>query len=157
MDYQLSYATLARGQGDTGQERRLSAGFNINSPINRSTEETLRGHFTELRFIAEGVRLWDADGVAGQRRDYLTVAAEYVTGTWVLDASETERWTRNPGSTVHDSLTALSIGKNLPSDTTVALGVARHNEGGAESWWAGLQLSQTLTTCNRCLIRSRHY
>jgi len=157
LDYQLSYATLARGMGDTGQERRMAAGFNINAPLNRSTEETLRGHFTELRFIAEAVRLLDADGVAGQRRDYLTEAFEYVTGTWVIDASETDRWTHNSGSTVHDSLSAVSLGKNLPSDTTVALGVARHDEGGVESWWAGLQLSQTLTTCNRCLIRSKHY
>ncbi len=157
LDYQVSYATLARGFGDTGQERRIAAGLNINAPVNRSVEETLRGHFSEFRFIAEAVRLLDADGVAGQKRDYVTEAFEYVRGTWVLDFAETDRWTRNPGSTVHDRLTSASIGKALPSDTAVSLGIAQHDEGGVKSFWAGLQLSQTLTTCDRCLIRSKHY
>ena len=157
LDYQLSYATLGQGQGDSGQERRLSGGFNINMPLNGSVEETLRGHFAELRLIGEAVREWDADGVSGQKRDYVTEAAEYVHGTWVFDLTETDRWTRNPGSDVHDRLTTASIGKAIPSDTTIALGIGQHHESGVNSLWFGLQLSQTLTVCDRCLIRAKHY
>ena len=157
LSYQASYAWLGQGLGDTGVEHRASFGVNANIPLNGGVAETLRGRFSQIRLMGEAVRRWDANGVAGQRMDYLTGAMEYVQGNWVFDLSATGRWTTYLGQTTADRLAQATIGYNLPMDTTVALGVAYQRTGGVDGLYVGLQLTYTYTSCDRCMILAKHY
>ena len=159
LDYQLSAASLGAGAGADGNERRFAAGFDLNIPLNGGTvEQTLQGRFEELRLFAEGVHFDRADGLDGHWRDYLTGSAEFQHGQWVYDLTDTERWTGQPGQHGdYDSMQSLTVGYALPSDTVVAVGLARERVGGETGLYVGVSLSQTLTICDRCLIRARHY
>ncbi len=158
LDYQISLASLGHGVDGDKDERRGSAGFNFNIPLNGSVEETLRGRFSELRLLAEAVRIDSADGISGQRRDYLIGAVEYQRGQWVFDLTASDRRSMDPfAPAVHDKLQSVAIGYSLPSDMVVAVGLAHEVIGGQDGILVGLQVSQTLTTCDRCLIRGRHY
>lgn len=158
LNYQASYASLAKGFGGDGPERRTSVGADVNIPLNWSIAETLSGRFSELRIFAEGVRLNRADGIDGQKRDYLTGAMEYVRGPWVFDFTASERWSDAPFTPrERDTTQSLAIGYSLPSDTFVALGLAHDDVGGQSGTFFGFQLSQAFTQCDRCLIKGRHY
>lgn len=159
LDYQVSYANLAKGVDGDSNEHRYAASADIQVPLGGGTiEQTLRGRFNELRLFAEAVRIDHVRGFSGFRADYQTVAAEVASGPWVFDLSGSLRRLRDDfGNVVKDDLQTASIGYNLPSDTVVALGVSREYESGQRGWLFGISIAQVITTCDRCLIRSRHY
>ncbi len=157
LSYQLSAATLGRGEGDTGTEQRLGAGFNLNLPIRNGVAETLRGGFTKINLMGEAVRRWNADGIAGRNIDYLTGSAELVYGPWFFDLSATDRNTALAGDTTKDRLWQAAIGYNFLADTSLSFGVARKDEGGAMSTIFGTQLTYTLTSCDRCQILAKKH
>jgi len=157
-NYQLSFVSLGAGKGTEADEHRFAASFDVNIPLNGGTiAQTLQGRFEELRLFAEGVHFDSADGFNGHGRNYLTGATEFVHGPWVVDLTATERWSNGPGLHDYDSLQSVALGYALPSDTTVAIGMARERAAGESGVYFGISLSQTLTICDRCLIRGRHY
>lgn len=155
LSYQLSAATLGRGLNDNGSEKRIGAGFNLNVPIRNGVAETLRGGFTKLNLMAEAVRRWNADGVAGQTIDYLTGSAELVYGSWFFDLSATNRNTALAGDVTKDRLLQAAIGYNFLADTALSFGIALKDEGGVKSTVFGTQLTYTLTSCDRCQILAK--
>jgi len=157
-NYQLSFVSLGRGSDGQADEHRFAASFDANIPLRGGTiAQTLEGRFEELRLFAEGVHYDDADGFRGHGRNYLTGATEFVHGPWVFDLTATERWLTGPGLHDYDSLQSIAIGYALPSDTTVAIGAGRERVAGENGFLVGISISQTLTICDRCLIRGRHY
>jgi len=159
LNYQLSAARLAHGSDGDAAEQRYAASADINLPLNGGTiAQTLRGRFNEFRLFGEAVRVDNENGFKGHRADYQTVSAELASGPWVFDTSVTLRQHLSAGlPTVNDDLESAAIGYNLPSDTVVALGIAREHIDGSTGTYVGISISQVLTTCDRCLIRARHY
>ncbi len=59
--------------------------------------------------------------------------------------------------TQRDSIYTATLGYNFPSQSLVSLSVARERVGDRAGVYAGLRLTQTLTTCSRCQTRGRAY
>jgi hypothetical protein len=156
--YQASVIRWGQAYGAERGEWWTTLGGDINIPLEGTVEDTLRGRYSQLRFYVEAVRRDNFDGVAGRTRQFLSGAAEYLVGPWVFDLTTTQRWTddRVTGSE-RDTLYTASIGYSLPSDTVAAISVATENVGGRDGVYAGLRLTQTLTSCSRCLVKGRHY
>ena len=94
----------------------------------------------------------------GRARQFLSASAEYLNGPLVLDLTTTQRWTRDRVTgRDHDTLYTASVGYVLPSDTVAAVSIASERVGGRDGVYAGLRITQTLTSCNRCLAKGRSY
>ena len=158
-DWQLSVARLAHGIDGDKAELRYAGSADINLPLRGGTiEQTLRGRFDEFRLFGEVVHIDNAGGLSGNWASYETLSSELAHGPWVFDLSGTFRQTHEAGlGTTRDDLESGAIGFSLPSDTTVAVGAGRERVSGQTGVYVGISLSQVFTTCDRCLIRARHY
>ena len=70
----------------------------------------------------------------------------------------TQRWTTDRVMPLQkDELYTVSLGYVLPSATTATLSVAHEVVGPAQGVYAGFRLTQTFTTCSRCLAKGSFY
>lgn len=158
MSYQASVIRWGKSYGAQRGEWWTTFGGDITVPLAGTVADTLSVRYSQLRFYVEGVRRDNFDGVAGRTRHFLSGTAEYLVGPWVFDLTTTQRWTRDRVTgKEHDTLYTASIGYALPSDTVAAASVASETVGGRKGVYAGLRLTQTFTTCGRCLVKGRAY
>lgn len=97
--------------------------------------------------LIEVVRFWDADGVAGQKRFYLTTSVEVERQGWTFSLSHTWRNTRLPAGagTGHDTLFTTSGGYAFDNGVGVAIGWSHRNEDSISTDTLGLLLSYELS------------
>ena len=127
-------------------------------PLKGSILDTLRGEYSQLLIYGEATRRDNFEGVAGRARNWVSGSAEYMTGPWTFDLTATERWTTDRiDPTRHDHNYTATIGYALPTNTLGQLSVAAEKIGDRSGVYAGLRITQTLTTCDRCLVRGRHF
>jgi hypothetical protein len=111
-----------------------------------------------VRLYVEGVRLQNFHGIDGRSRDFLSASADYLTGPWILDATTTQRWTRDRTMPLQkDRLFTMSVGYKVAGQTIVTVSVAAERVDQRHGLYAGIRLTQTLTTCNRCMVRGTAY
>jgi hypothetical protein len=158
MNYQASAIRWGKAYGAGRGEFWTTVGADLSIPLGGSVADTLRNHYSQISLFVEGARRDNFDGVAGRLRQFLSGSMEYLNGPWVLDLTTTQRWTDDRlTASQHDTLYTASIGFSLPSDTVAAVSVATERVGGRDGVYAGLRLTQTLTSCNRCLAKGRFY
>ena len=158
MNYQLSAIRWGKAYGAQKGEFWTTAGADLSIPLHGSVADTLRNHYSQLSLFVEAARRDNFDGVDGRARQFLSASAEYLNGPLVLDLTTTQRWTRDRVTgRDHDTLYTASVGYVLPSDTVAAVSIASERVGGRDGVYAGLRITQTLTSCNRCLAKGRSY
>lgn len=157
LDYQASIIRWGKTAGTERAEFWSTLGGNLNIPLHGSVEDTLRGHYGQARVYVEAARRDNFNGVAGRARDYLSGAATYLTGPWQVNLTTTQRWTTDRTAPLQrDRLYTTSLGYTLPSRTVIALSVGREDVGGQRGPYVGIRITQTLTTCSRCVASERY-
>ncbi len=127
-------------------------------PLRDSIASTLQRDYAQLHLYVEAVRRQNFQGAAGRARDYLSASAEYLSGSWIFDATTTQRWTSDRVAPLQkDSNYTATIGYRLPTQTIVSVSVADEWVGERRGIYAGIRLTQTFTTCNRCQVRGVAY
>lgn len=95
--------------------------------------------------IVEHVHIFDADGVEGQRRNYLTTGFSVERDGWEFALSHTFRHTHAPmGGTVRDNLIATSLGYTFDFGLGVAVGYSYRNEDSIATHTVGVLLTYEL-------------
>jgi len=100
-----------------------------------------------IKPIVEYVHIFDADGVSGQRRNYLTTGFSIEKDNWEFTLSHTFRHTHTPmAGTVRDNLFATSIGYTFKkvlfeNDLGVAVGYSYRNEDSIATHTVGVLLT----------------
>lgn len=158
MSYQASVIRWGQTEGADRGELWATLGADLTVPLRGSVADTLRGEYAQLVFYAEGARRENFEGVAGRARNWLSGSVEYLTGPWTFDLTTTQRWTTGDAEAERrDRLYTTTIGYGLPTNTIIAVSAAHEKIGDRKGLYAGLRLTQTLTACDRCLVRGRHY
>jgi hypothetical protein len=158
MGYQASVIRWGKAHGDQKGQWWSTADFDLSIPLGGSVEDTLRGRYSQLHLFLEGVRQDNFEGFDGRTRHLLSASAEYLYGPWVLDLTTTQRWTRDRlAGRQKDAIYTTTLGYALPSDTVAAVSIAHETADGREGVYAGFRLTQTLTSCSRCLTKGRYY
>ncbi|MDP9108144.1 MAG: hypothetical protein M3N23_03620 [Pseudomonadota bacterium] len=157
LDYQASVIRWGKTQGAERGEFWSTIGGNLNIPVHGSVDDTLRGRFGMIKLYTEAARRDNFSGVAGRTRDYLSGAASYLYGPWQANLTTTQRWTTDRvDSLKRDHLYTASLGYTLPSRTVIAFTLAREDVAGRGSSYAGLRITQTLTSCSKCVASERY-
>ena len=158
MNYQLSAIRWGKTYGNDRAEFWTTAGADLVIPLKGSIAETLRSEYSQLLIYGEAARRDNFEGVAGRARNWVSGSVEYMTGAWTFDLTATERWTTDrTDPTRRDHLYTGTLGYALPTNTVTQFSVASEEIGDRSGIYAGLRITQTLTTCDRCLAKGRHY
>jgi hypothetical protein len=158
LNYQAGVIRWGKTYGAQQGEWWTTLGGDLSIPLQDSVEDTLRGHYSQLRLYLEGARRDNFQGIAGRARDFLSGSAEYMNGPWVIDLTTTQRWTTDRITPLQkDELYTTSIGYTLPSRTVAALSVGHEIVGSHQGFYLGIRLTQTLTTCSMCLANEPYY
>ena len=56
-----------------------------------------------------------------------------------------------------DAIYSTTLGYAFPPDTVAAVSLAHETVDGREGVYAGVRLTQTLTSCSRCLAKGRYF
>jgi hypothetical protein len=133
-------------------------GGDLAIPLQGSVEDTLRGRYRQLRLYVEAARRDSFQGIAGRSRNFLSASAEYLIGPWILDLTTSQRWTRDRLLPLQkDEFYSASVGYTLPSQTIVSASLTHEQVADRQGFYWGLTLTQTITTCSRCLTKGRAY
>jgi len=69
-----------------------------------------------------------------------------------------QRWTPGgPDGRRNDAFYSAGVGYTFRTATLPELSLASERVGDRDGVYAGLRLSQTITTCDHCLLRGRYY
>jgi len=99
-----------------------------------------------IKPIVEYVHIFNADGVSGQGRNYLTTGFSVEKDGWELALSHTFRHTHTPmAGTVRDNLFAVSGGYKFENGLGVAVGYSLRNEDSIATHTVGVLLSYELS------------
>lgn len=97
-----------------------------------------------IKPIIEHVHFFDADGVSGQTRNYLTTGVSIERNGWEFALSHTFRHTHTPmGGTVRDNLIGTSLGYTFTNGIGIAVGYSYRNEDSIATHTAGVLLTYT--------------
>ena len=158
LTYQASFARFGRSQGAERGELWGTAGADLAIPLNGSVESTLSGRYSQLRLYVEATRRENYEGFAGRTRDYLSLSAELLRGRWLYDLTTTQRWTTDRVMPLEKGeLYTGTVGYNLPSQTTVSLSLAHERVADRQGVYAGLRLTQTVTSLSKALLKGRYF
>lgn len=158
LTWQASAIRYGKSAGAQRGELWTTLNGDLAIPIRGSVASTLERSYSQMRLYVEGVRRQNFQGFAGRARDFLSASAELLSGPWIYDATTTQRWTTDSVNPLQrDKLYTLSLGYRLPSQTIVSLNVAHEEVDHRRGIYAGLRLTQTLTTCSRCLVKGEAY
>jgi len=158
LTWQASVIRWGRTYSGPSGEFWSTLGGDLAIPLRGSVEDTLRGHYTQLHLYMEAARRDNFNGIPGRNRNYLSLAAQYMDGPFTVDLTTTQRWTqgaREPSQ--KDELYTASLGYTLPSQTVAALSIGHEKVADRQGVYAGLRITQTLTTCSRCIAKGRYY
>ena len=142
--YQVAFAELGRGRGDTGQESLLSVGLNAALPVPAAWLP--EGNGGELRPLVEAVQRWNTNGVQGATTSYLTLGLEFVTGRWNADMVYTSRRVNGVGAR-DDAMAQATAGYAFDRQWMVSAGYLYERVAGVVSHAAALQLSYSFNYC----------
>lgn len=99
-----------------------------------------------IKPLVEYVHFFDADGVSGQARNYLTTGVSIERDGWEFALSHTFRHTHTPmEGTVRDNLFATSIGYTFENGLGVAVGYSYRNEVSIATHTIGVLLTYELS------------
>lgn len=99
-----------------------------------------------IKPIVEYVHIFNADGVSGQGRNYLTTGFSVAMDGWEFALSHTFRHTHTPlAGTVRDNLFAVSGGYTFGNGLGVALGYSVRNEDSVATHTIGVLLTYELS------------
>ena len=157
LDYQASVIRWGKTAGAERAELWSTLGGSLNIPLRGSVDDTLRGRFGMARLYMEAARRDNFNGIDGRTRNFLSAAASYLQGPWQLSLTSTQR--RTTGSILaaqRDRLYTTSLGYTLPSRTVVSLSVGREQVGDQRGAYVGLRITQTLTTCSKCIAVEKY-
>jgi len=159
---QLSYqAGLIRWGKPADAERGeiwSTVGGDLAIPLRGSVASTLAERYSQLRLYLEATRRDSFKGVAGRARDYLSASAEYVSGPWTFDLTTTQRWTTDRVMPLQkDAIYTTTVGYKLPQQAILSFSIADEVVDGRRGVYAGIRLTKTLTTCNRCQVNGTAY
>jgi hypothetical protein len=158
MNYQASVIRWGKTFDTQRAEWWATLGDDITVPLRGSVEDTLRGTYSHLRFYVEGARRWNFNGIAGQKRDFLSGSAEYRAGPWTFDLTTTQRWTNDNGTLVRkDEIYTGTIAYALPSQTVIALSAAQERVGQEKGLYVGVRITQTFTLCSKCIAKGKYF
>jgi hypothetical protein len=158
LNYQASAIRWGKTYGTDRGEIWTTLGADLTVPLRGTIAETLRGEYAQVVVYAEGARRDNFEGVAGRARNWVSGSVEYLTGPWTFDFTTTQRWTTDRADpTRYDRLYSATAGYGLPTNTLAAVSLAHETIGGRSGVYAGLRITQTLTTCDRCLVKGRPY
>jgi hypothetical protein len=132
--------------------------FRLNIPISGSVAYTPGGGYSGIQLYAEAARRDNFNGVAGRARNFVTGSVKYLRGPWTMGLTSTQRWTLGgPDGRRNDAFYSASVGYTFRTATRLELSLASERVGDRDGVYAGLRLSQTITTCDRCLLGGRYY
>ncbi len=159
---QLTWQASAIRWGKTfGTERGevwTTLGADLAIPVHGTVASTLSRQYSQWHLYTEAARRQNFQGVAGRARDFVSASAEYLTGPWIFDATTTQRWTSDRVAPLQkDRLYTGTVGYRLPTQTIVSVSVAHEQVDQRRGFYAGIRLTQTLTTCSRCLVKGTAY
>ncbi|MEO9062764.1 MAG: hypothetical protein ABI277_00395 [Burkholderiaceae bacterium] len=158
MTWQASAIRFGKSFGAERGEVWSTLNGDMAIPINGSVASTLSRSYSQLHFYGEAVRRQNFQGFAGRSRDFLSASAEYLSGSWIFDATTTQRWTTDRVMPLQrDKLYTATVGYKLPSQTIVSFSLAHEEVDHRRGLYAGVRLTQTLTTCSRCLVKGQAY
>lgn len=158
LTWQASVIRWGKTYASERGERWATLGGDLAIPLGGSVRSTLEREYSQLHFYVEGAHRENFNGFAGRKRDYLSGSAELVKGRWLFDFTTTQRWTTDRALPLQkDELYTTTIGYTLPSQSIVSLSAADEYVGGRQGIYAGLRLTQTLTTCSRCQLKGHAY
>lgn len=158
MNYQASIIRWGKTFDTQRAEWWATLGDDITIPLRGSVEDTLRGTYSHFRLYVEGARRWNFNGVAGQKRDFLSASAEYLAGPWTFDLTTTQRWTTDNGTLVRkDEIYTGTIAYTLRSQTVIALSAAQETVGQEKGLYVGLRIRQTFTLCSKCIAKGTYF
>lgn len=156
--YQASVIRWGKTYGTQRAEWWATLGDDIAIPLRGSVEDTLREHYSQLHLYVEGTRRWDFDGVAGQKRDFLSGSVEYLSGPWMFDLTTTQRWTSDNASLIRkDEIYAGTIAYALPSQTVIALSAAHEKVGEEKGLYIGVRITQAFALCSKCIAKGTRF
>jgi hypothetical protein len=158
MNWQASAIRWGKTQGAEKGEWWTTLGGDVVIPLDSSIRSTLRGEYSQLWLYLEAVRRDNFNGIDGDTREFLSGSAEYMLGRWTVSLATTQRWTTDrllPKQ--RDDLYSFSIGYTLPSQTALSFGLTQEQIGAQRGLYAGLRVTQTFTTCSKCMTRSTAY
>ena len=154
MTWQASAIRFGKSSGAERGEIWSTLNADIAVPINGTVDSTLSRKYSQLHGYAEAVRRQNFQGVAGRSRDFLSASAEYLSGSWIFDATTTQHWTTDRVTPLQrDMLYTATVAYKLPTQTIVSFSVAHEEVDHRRGIYAGIRLTQTLTTCSRCQVR----
>ncbi len=158
LSWQASAIRFDRSVGAQRGEFWTTLNGDLAIPIDSSILSTLAREYTQLHLYAEGVRRDNFQGFAGRARDFLSASAELLSGSWVLDATTTQRWTTDRVNPLQrDKLYTLAVGYKFPSQTILSFNVAHEEVDHRQGVYAGIRLTHTFTACSRCLVIGQAY
>ena len=158
LTWQASAIRWGRTSGAERGEYWATLGGDLAIPIRRSVASTLAREYSQVRLYLEAVRRQNFEGIAGRARDYLTGSVEYLAGPWIFSTSTTQRWTRDRERPLQqDRLHTLTVGYKFPTQTIVSVSAARERVDQRSGLYAGIRLTQTFTTCGRCMTKGSAY
>lgn len=158
MNYQASVIRWGKTYDAQRGEWWATLGNDITIPLRGSIEDTLREAYSHLRFYVEGTRRWNFDGVAGQKRDFLSGSAEYLAGPWTFDLTTTQRWTTDNTTLVRkDEIYTGTIAYSLRSQTVIALSAANEKVGQEKGLYVGIRITQAFTLCSKCIATGTYF
>lgn len=156
--WQASAIRWGRTYQSQAGEWWTTLGGDLAIPLRGSVEDTLRGHYTQLHLYVEAARRDNFNGFTGRSRTFLSGDIQYMDGPFTLDLTTTHRWTAGAGQPFQkDTLYTASAGYTLPSQTVAAISIAQEKVADRQGVYAGIRLTQTLTTCSRCIAKGHYY
>ena len=157
LDYQASVIRWGKTEGAERGEWWTTLGGDLSIPLHGSVEDTLRRNFEQVQLYVEAARRDNFEGTAGRTRNYLSGSTSHLKGPWRLDATTTQRWTTERAALLQrDRLNTTSLGYTLPSRAVIALSVSHETVDGGSANYAGIRVTQTFTTCNKCVSHERY-
>ncbi|MEA3003123.1 MAG: hypothetical protein QOH81_1911 [Sphingomonadales bacterium] len=133
-------------------------GGDLAIPLRGSVADTLSNRYSQLRLYVEGARRDNFQGFAGRSRNFLSASAEYRSGPWIADLTTSQRWTRDRLLPLQkDEFYTATLAYTLPSQTIASISLTHEKVAGRQGFYGGITLTQTITTCSRCLRKGRAY
>ncbi len=132
--YHLAFIRQAGGRGDAEDERGVAVAATRPFPLG--------GELTAEPLV-EYVRFFDADGVPGRDREFLTTSVRLGWRRWNLTLSRTGRDTDGGGVDDSDNLFQISAGYEFAFGLTADLGWRRLSEENVTSETVGALLTYT--------------
>ncbi len=135
--YHAAYVHLANDSLDAKSEKRWA--------VTAMLDHDLGGGY-RLQPLIEYVLFRDADGTAGQDRDYLSTGMALYKGPWNLSFSATFKETRRPGAAdAREEFMQLTGGHEFANGFSFNMGYKRKRNAGADTDIIGALLSYALS------------